>query len=57
MVINAWYEREGLRAHIIVGSDHVNGDCLVSGRDEYATSVEEVCDAVMRAFERLEGMP
>lgn len=57
MVIRAWYERDALRARIIVGSDHVNGGRLDSGRDEYATSVEEVCAAVARAFERLERLP
>jgi hypothetical protein len=57
VVIRAWYERDALRARIIVGSDHVNGGRLDSGRDEYATSVEEVCAAVARAFERLERLP
>jgi hypothetical protein len=57
VVIRAWYERAGLRAHIIVGSDQVNGDRLESGRDEYATSVEEICAAVTRAIQRLERLP
>ncbi|MCV7433722.1 hypothetical protein [Mycolicibacterium bacteremicum] len=57
VVIHAWYEREALRARIIVGSDHIDGDGLDSGRDEYATSVEQVCAAVARAFERLERLP
>ncbi|MET4429684.1 MULTISPECIES: hypothetical protein [unclassified Mycolicibacterium] len=57
VVIRAWYERDALRARIIIGSDHINGGRLDSGRDEYATSVEEVCAAVTRAFERLERLP
>lgn len=57
VVIRAWYERDALRARIIVGSDHIDGDRLDSGRDEYATSIEEVCKAVRRAIERLERSP
>jgi hypothetical protein len=56
VVIRAWYERDSLRARIIVGSDHVDGDRLDSGRDEYATSVEEVCVVVTRAIERLKRL-
>lgn len=56
-MIRAWYERDALRARIIVGSDHVDGDQLDSGQDEYATSVEEVCAAVTRAIERLKQGP
>jgi len=61
VVIRAWYERDALRARIIAGSDSVDGDSvdgdqLESGWDEYATSVEEVCAVVARAFKGLKGV-
>lgn len=57
VVIRAWYERDALRARIIVGSDHVDGDRLDSGRDQYATSIEEVCAAVTEAIESVKPLP
>jgi hypothetical protein len=57
IVIRAWYEADALRARIIVGSDHIDGDKLDSGRDEYAMSVEEVCAAVTGAIESLKRLP